>query len=347
MIDEFVAVTDYHRKHAIAILSGQYKPKSRPFRRRRAGTYTDEDKRAVWQLAEWFGQIGSKRLRAGMDQELDRLRLTGHLTVSEACFIRLKRISAATMDRLRKQQRVAGRRMSGGTKPGSLLKKQVPIRTFADWDDKRVGFIEVDLVQHDGGNPSGIFACTLHVTDVCSGWCEPIAVENKAQRHVFAALMQVRERLPFDLLGIDSDNGSEFINNHLIRYCSRERLTFTRGRVGRKNDNAFIEQKNWSVVRRFVGYDRYSTPAQIATLNALYAAYRLYVNFFLPITKLVAKERHGARVRKIYDAPRTAWQRVLDSPHVSDARKQRLALEYAQLDVVQLKAKIEALLDAL
>ena len=347
MLSEFVSVTGYHRKHAAMILSGRFKPKVGRIRRRRGRIYTDEDKRAVWKIAGWFDQIGSKRLRAAMDQELDRLRQAGHLEVSDGSFEHLKRISPATMDRMRSQQRVAGRRLQGGTKPGSLLKTQVPIRTFADWDDKRVGFVEVDLVQHDGGRPSGIFGCTLHLTDVSSGWCEPIAVENKAQKRVFEALRVVRVRLPFQLLGIDSDNGSEFINAELIAYCDLNKLTFTRGRVGRKNDNPFVEQKNYSVVRRLVGYDRYDTPAQIALLNRLYDLYRLYVNYFMPVTKLIAKERDGHRTRKIYDDPKTPYQRVRDFADLTEIQKRALSNEYAALDVVALRGQIDALLDKL
>ena len=271
------------------------------------------------------------------------MREQGHLQVSDQTYQHLQEMSAGTMDRLRALQPVAGRRVRGGTKPGSLLKHQVPVRTYADWDDKRVGFVEIDLVQHDGGNPRGVFACTLTLTDVCTGWTEIIAVPNKAQRHVFAALKQERARLPFPLLGVDSDNGAEFINDHLIRYCRQEQLTFTRGRVGRKNDNAFVEQKNWSVVRRLVGYDRYDCPQQVKQLNRLYDRYRLYVNFFLPVTKLVDKQRDGRRVIKTYDAPRTPYQRVLDSPDVPEAVKQQLRDQYANLDMVQLKQDIDAL----
>ncbi len=347
ILDEFVATTGYHRKHAITILAGRYVRTKQPIRRPRARMYGEEDKRAVWQIAEWFDEIDSRRLRVVMDVELEHLRGHGHLNVSVACYERLQRISASTIRRLRSQHRVLGRRLHGGTKPGTLLKHQVPIRTYADWDDKRIGFVEIDLVQHDGGNPSGIFACTLNVTDVCSGWTEPIAVANKAQIRVFAALKQVRGRLPFPLLGIDSDNGAEFINAELIRYCQQEELTFTRGRVGRKNDNAFVEQKNYSVVRRLVGYDRFDTAKQVKQLNALYEQYRLYINFFLPVTKLVRKERQGRHVRKIYDDPKTPYQRLLDSPNVSDEVKATLGRTYATLDPVVLHQKLLALNQAL
>lgn len=340
ILDEFVATTGCHRKHAIALLNGKRSKQGYRAKRPRAQVYGAEEARAVAQLAGWFDQISSKRLRAVMDQELSRLKQAGHLKVSAACFARLQHISASTMDRLRAHQRHSGRHLRGGTKPGSLLKHQVPIRTFADWDDKQIGFMEIDLVQHDGGNPSGIFACTLNLTDVCSGWTEMLAVRNKAQVHVFAALTQARQRLPFALLGIDSDNGAEFINAHLISYCEREHITFTRGRVGRKNDNAFVEQKNWSVVRRLVGYDRFDMLKQVHQLNRLYACYRLYVNFFLPVTKLLRKERHGSHVKRIFDAPKTPYLRLLDDPAIPNAVKSSLRRIYDKLDPVELHRDI-------
>ena len=228
-----------------------------------------------------------------------------------------------------------------------MLKHQIPIRTFAEWDDKRPGFEEIDLAQRDGGFSSGLFAFTLTVTDVATGWTEMRAVRNKARRHVFAALQRIRRDLPFDLLGIDSDNGAEFINNELWRYCEQEEITFTCGRVGRKNDNPYVEQKNWSVVRRLVGYDRYDTDRQTDQLNELYDLYRLYVNHFLPVTKLTAKLRHGSQVTKVFDAPKTPYQRVLDSPSVSFSAKSRLKAIHAQLDVVRLKQQIDRLIAAI
>lgn len=349
ILDEFVETTGYHRKHAIALLRGKrrHRPPKTPIRRPRQRIYTDEDKRALLWLAELFDQIGSKRLRVAMDVELENLRRQHHLQVSAACFQRLQVISPATMDRLRHADRRPPGRRRGGTKPGTLLKWQIQVRTFADWDDKRPGFEEIDLVQHDGGNPRGFFACTLDVTDVCLGWTEMRAVPTKAQTHVFAALKHVRAQLPFPLLGLDSDNGAEFINDELIRYCDDEHLTFTRSRVSRKNDQPYVEQKNWSVVRRLVGDARYDTPRQVNQLNALYEIYRLYVNHFLPVTKLMSKVRMGRRVKKIYDAPKTPYQRVLDSDQVSPEAKRRLRAIHARLDIVQLRRQMDELLDKL
>jgi hypothetical protein len=266
--------------------------------------------------------------------------------VSAACFKCLQRVSPATNDRLRHAERRTPGRRRGGTKPGTLLKSQIPIRTFAAWDDKRPG-LEIDLVQHDGGNPRDFFACTLNVTDVCTGWTEMRAVPTKAQKHVFAALGHIRIHLPFPLLGLDSDNGAEFINDQLVRYCTAEKITFTRGRTGRKNDNPYVEQKNWSVVRRLVGYVRYDTLRQVHQLNALYAVYRLYVNHFVPVQKLVSKVRVERKTRKVYDKYKTPYQRVLDSANVSEKSKRQLRTIHATLDVVLLKRQIDELLDDL
>ena len=347
ILDEFVATAGYHRKHAIALLRGKrhHRNPKIPIRRLRRRIYLAEDKRAVLWLAELFDQISSKRLRAAMNAELDKLRC--HLEVSRACFKRLKHISPSTMDRLRWTERRPATCHRGGTKPGTLLKSQIKIRTFADWDDKRPGFEEIDLVQHDGGNPSGFFACTLDVTDVSTGWTEMRAVPTKAQMHVFAALEHIRHDLPFPLLGIDSDNGSEFINDELVRYCEREHLTFTRSRAGRKNDNPYVEQKNWSVIRRAIGYGRYDTQRQVNQLNMLYAVYRLYVNHFLPVQKLVAKVREGSKVKKVYDAPKTPYQRVLDAPQVSAQAKCKLRVIHSKLDIVELKRQIDEMIEGL
>jgi len=349
ILDEFVETTGYHRKHAIALLRGRrcHRNPQTPLRHPRRRVYTDEDQRAVLWLAELFDQIGSKRLRVAMDVELGSLRRQHHLKVSRPCFQHLQVISPSTMDRLRRTERRIPGHHRGGTKPGTLLKSQVPVRTFADWDDKRPGFEEIDLVQHDGGNPRGFFACTLDVTDVCLGWTEMRAVPTKAQKHVFAALESVRRNLPFPLLGIDSDNGSEFINDQLIRYCGQEQITFTRGRQGHKNDNAYVEQKNWSVIRKLVGDARYDTQRQVDQLNALYAVYRLYVNHFLPVTKLVRKIRHGSKLQRIYDDPKTPYQRVVEATQIGETEKRKLQAAHGKLDVVQLRRDLDERLDAL
>ena len=349
ILDEFVKTTGYHRKHAIAVLNGRRERVQGPIRRPRRRVYGAEEADALAVLATLFDHVCSKLLRAAMDVELPRLYETGALQVSSDCYEKLLRISPSTMDRLRAgSQRSAGKRR-GFTKPGTLLKDRIPIRTWADWTEDRPGFCEMDLVDHSGGIVirGADHAWTLCFTDVNTAWTECVAVRNKAQIHVFAAIKQARQRLPFPLLGIDSDNGSEFINDQLYRYCVQEKVTFTRGRAGRKNDNAYVEQKNWSIVRRSVGYHRYDTPEQLKLLNSLYALLHLYTNFFLPVMKLQEKVRVGSKVKRIYDNPQTPYARVLASHLVAEEDKAELREAYSYLDLVYLRLRINQTLDQL
>jgi len=326
MLDEYVATTGCHRKHATAVLGGQRQRVKHPVHRPRRRRYTDEDVRAVLALAELFDHICSKRLRVAMNNELAQLRQSGFLDVRPECYERLQHISPATMDRLRARYGRRRGRARGFTKPGTLLKSQIPVRTWAEWNEDRPGFCELDLVDHSGGNLRDDHAWTLIFTDIKTTWTECVAVRNKAQTHVFAAVQRVRRRLPFPLLGIDSDNGSEFINNELYRYCQREHITFTRSRAGRQNDNAHVDQY---------------------LLNRLYSVLRLYTNFFIPTMKLVRKEHQGSKVKKTYDKPQTPYARVLASPEVSEEDKAELRATYQVLDVVQLRRQLDQLLDQL
>jgi hypothetical protein len=284
-----------------------------------------------------------------VDVELPRLYDNHALQMSPECHAKLMQISPATIDRLLKGRRPQVRKSRGFTKPGTLLKDRIPIRTWADWNEDRPGFCEMDLVDHSGGRiiPGADHAWTLCFTDIKTAWTECIAVRNKAQIHVFAAIQNARRRLPFLLLGVDSDNGSEFINDQLYRYCLKEEITFTRGRAGNKNDNAYVEQKNWSVVRRAVGYFRYDTPEHLDLLNRLYAVMHFYVNFFLPVAKLIEKSRVGSKVKKRHDEPRTPYARVLASPLVSDDHKDLLRETYELLDLVKIRQQIDDLQDLL
>jgi hypothetical protein len=345
ILDEYVKTTGYHRKYAIGVLRGKRKNAQHPVKRPRRALYGDAEAQALLVLSDLFDGICSKRLRAAMDVELPHLYKSGFLHISLECYLKLMKISPATMDRLlvgRRPQLVKSR---GFTKPGTLLKHQIPIRTWADWTEDRPGFCELDLVDHCGGIiiRGADHAWTLCFTDVKTAWTECVAVRNKAQVHVFAGIKRARQRLPFVLLGIDSDNGAEFINDQLYRYCQDEHITFTRGRVGKKNDNAYVEQKNWSVVRRAVGYYRYDTPEQLDLLNRLYAVMHFYVNFFLPVMKLEEKVRVGSRVKRIYDDPQTPYARVLDSSHVPEEHKAQLRETYEVLDLVQLRQQIDDL----
>lgn len=286
-------------------------------KRQRTGLYRTkaflEALQQFWALSD--GLCG-KRLTAFIREVLPLLERQGTLVLAEeAVRQQLLEVSAATADRLlaktKRQSQIKGR---SGTRPGTLLKHHIPIRTFADWNDLRPGFCEADLIAHDGGSAFGDYCHSLVLTDVATGWTEPQAVKNKAQIHVFAALKELRKRLPFPLLGIDSDNGSEFINGELLLYCEEEKITFTRGRPYRKNDNCFVEQKNYSIIRRTVGYYRYDTPKQQDLLNALYTRLHLYSNFFLPVMKLKEKVRSGSKVTRRLMCPRLLTAESLTIP---------------------------------
>ena len=349
ILDEYVKTTGYHRKHATAVLNGRRARVRGPIRRPRRAQYGVEEANAIATLADLFDNICSKRLRAAMDVELPRLYQAGVLRISTTCYEKLLMVSPATMDRLRARYRSDRQRRRGFTKPGTLLKQRIPIRTWADWTEDRPGFCEIDLVDHSGGQiiRGREHAWTLCFTDVRTGWTECVAVRNKAQVHVFAAIQRARQRLPFPLLGIDSDSGSEFINDQLYRYCVEEEITFTRGRAGHKNDNAYVEQKNWSVVRRAVGYGRYDSPEQLDLLNTLYARLHLYVNFFLPVMKLEEKVRTGSKVKRVYDDPLTPYARVMASDHVSGECKADLREAYGYMDLVDLRRRIDELQERL
>jgi len=345
ILEEFVKTTGYHRKHATAVLNGRRERVRGPIRRPRRAQYGVEEADTLALLAELFDDICSKRLRAALDVELPRLYQAGVLRISAACYENLLRVSPATMDRLRTRYRPRQGQRRGFTQPGTLLKQRIPVRTWADWTEDRPGFCEIDLVDHSGGliTRGQQHAWTLCFTDVKTGWTECVAVRNKAQVHVFAAIQRARQRLPFPLLGLDSDTGTEFINDQLYRYCLNEKITFTRGRAGRKNDNAYVEQKNWSVVRRAVGYWRYDSPEQLELLDRLYVRLHLYVNFFLPVVKLQEKVRFGSKVKRKYDDPQTPYARVLTNPSVSEEDKAELREAYGYLDLIELRRSIDDL----
>jgi hypothetical protein len=348
MLDELCALTGWTRRHArraLAVAATTAPPRPRKPRERIYGPEVLEPLRRVW--ATLGGPTG-KRLAPFMGEVVQAMERFGELEVSPAVRAKLLRVSAATIDRLlvneRRRLQVRGR---SGTKPGSILKAQIPIRTFSEWDDRRPGFCEVDLVGHEGGDPNGEFCQTLDLTCVNTGWTETRALPVKSQRWVREALADIRETLPFPLLGLDSDNGSEFINVELFRWCEENSITFTRSRPARKNDNCYVEQKNWPVVRQQVGYLRYDTAAELAVLRELYGELRLYVNFFQPQQKLVAKTREGARVRRSYDTAQTPYQRVLASVDVAPEAMASLTETYLGLNPVELKRRIGVCQDRL
>lgn len=292
-----------------------------------------------------FDWIASKRVQPQIAVGIAALQKTGELLfLSEQQKEKLIGISSASLDRLlvAYHQRPTQKGRSY-TKPGTLLKSQIPIRVFSEWSENKVGFFEMDLVGHEGGNAQGAFAFTLNMTDVKTGWSEQVAIPNKGQHAVFVAIKTIRARILFALLGVDSDSGSEFINDILYRYCLQEKITFTRGRPGKKNDNPFVEQKNDSIVRRWVGYKRYETEQQVKLLNDLYDLLRLYTNFFLPVMKLQGKTRIGSKIKKLYDVPKTPYQRILESGDVSEDIKEKLKEQFKILNLVLLKKQLDIL----
>ena len=342
ILDTLCSITGYSRDHAARLLRAGPAPRRQPKKRRtRPRVYDAEVLFALRKIWATLDGLCGKRLAAALPEMVVVMERCGELMVSASVRGKLLTISAATIDRLLAADR-ASLSLKGrpGTKPGTLLKHQIPVRTFADWDDAVPGFVEIDLVGHEGGVLRGEYCQTLDVTDVYSGWTETRAVRNKAQIHVFAALKEIRDALPFPLLGIDSDNGSEFINNELFRYCEDKRITFTRSRAYKKNDGCYVEQKNWSVVRRNVGYARFDTALELEVLNKLYALLREHTNFFMPSAKLLSKTRDGAKVSKRYDTPKTPYARVLESEHVTEAAKRRLTRRYDKLNPVKLKRRI-------
>ena len=347
ILDEFTQTTGYHRKHAIDLLTGSYKHHTgtvyRPHK-----VYTKEDADVLGEVWKLLGWIASKRMKPQLKLAVDELIKAGRIILSTDDRKRFIGMSPATMDRLmkkyRKRPKLKGRSY---TKPGTLLKSQIPIRTWDEWNENKVGFFEIDLCGHDGGIAKGDFAWTLNWTDVKVQWTEQAAVFNKAQVHVFAGIERIRARLPYPLLGLDSDSGSEFINAHLYRYCTAEQVTFTRGRAGRKNDNPYVEEKNDSIVRNWVGYGRFDTQAQVDTLNELYELLRLYTNFFLPVMKLKKKIRIGSKIKKVHDKAATPYRRILRARDVSKEVKDKLRVQYKTLSLVELKDQIDAVLKRL
>lgn len=341
MLEEFTAATGLHRKAAIRLLNrpGEGVRRRRKGRPKLYGLEAVAALRVLWEAAD---RLCSKRFRPFLPELLEVLTRNGELSVSQQARTELCRMSASTIDRLLRRWRLGNaRRGLSTTKPGTLLKNAIPIRTFSQWDEKKPGFLEVDLVAHCGESAEGFYLTTLSAVDVTTGWYEPVAVWGKGQERVGGAVHHVKERLPMPLLGLDSDNGGEFINRGLYDYCRRWGITFTRSRSYKKNDSCHVEQKNWSVVRRVIGYDRYSSKAAFKALDDVYSLLRLYVNFFQPVLKLVGKSRQGAKVRKMYDTAQTPYQRLLKSGVLTERKKSQLASVYATLNPVTLLKQIK------
>ena len=286
--------------------------------------------RAVWEAGD---RMCGKRLQPFLAELASALERHGELVLEAAVRRQVEEMSAATIDRLLKPHRRRGlRRPFGTTKPGSLLKAAIPIRTFTEWDEGLPGFLEMDLVAHCGDSTEGFYLNPLSTVDVATGWVQCRGVFGKGQERVGGAIHHIGQRLPFPPLGIDSDNGGEFINHKLYDYCRRKGITFTRSRPYKKNDGAHVEQKNWSVVRRLIGYERYSSKEALEQLNRVYRLVGRYVNLFQPVMQLQEKKRHGARVHKVYDTAKTPYRRLLEHGALSGEQREEMEDLYCRLN---------------
>lgn len=299
----------------------------------------------LWQAS---GRIGAHRLHPFVSELLDRLLRDGELSLVPAVDKLVRQSSRATLARLLGPAR-AHYPLRGATitRPGTMLKHEIPIRTFAEWTEARPGFLEVDLVAHCGSSTDGFYICTLCAVDIATAWVELEAVWGKGQARVGGAVHRVRTRLPLPLVGLDSDNGSEFINHALLAYCRLPRITFTRSRPWKKNDSAHVEQKNGAVVRQLVGYDRFVSRAAYGQLQRVYRLARLHVNFFQPVEKLVTKTRQGARSHRVYDRAQTPYQRLSATGGLAAEVRRELEALYQSLNPLQLRRTLERELDRL
>ena len=348
ILDELCATTGWHRSHARKALAQALRPRVVRPRAARAPRYGSDVITALAFCWAVLGAPAGKRLAPMMAELVPRLRRFGELIVTDEVAAALVAMSAATMDRRLAPDRVSMMvRGRSHTKPGSLLKSQIPIRTWAQWDDAVPGFVEIDLVGHEGGNAVGDHCYTLTVTDIATGWTENRSVKNKARRWVIAALEEIAMITPFPIIGVDSDNGSEFINHHLLDWCEKRKITFTRSRPGNSNDGAHVEQKNWAIVRTVVGYHRYDTAAELGLLNRIWTLQSLMTNYFCPQQKLISKVRDGAKVIKKYDLATTPHRRAGRHVGVGVEDKAILADTYAELNPAAIQREIQALTERL
>jgi hypothetical protein len=346
ILDEFCKSTRYNRKYAITILQAKFDNDriKNEGRKKRKSIYANPvitTAIKVWEILDF--PCGA-RLKPQLLPMIEALERHKEISVVQKVKNLLKRISAKTLDRKLKRERQIRRldRSRGMTCRGTLLKSSIPIR-ITNWDTAKLGFAETDTVAHNGGDPSGEFIYSLDVVEIYSGWSEQFAVMGKGEQGVVNAFEKIEIDLPFDLLGLDSDSGSEFINWHLVRHCKERKMLFTRSRPDRKNDNAYIEEKNNSRVRKLLGFGRFDTMEQLAAINDLYRnELRLYNNFFLPVMKIISKEKINNSVcRKKYDEAKTPCQRLMACPQLSLKRKSELKKLYLSLNPVKLKNEID------
>jgi Integrase core domain len=344
ILDELCANTGWHRSHARKALTAALAPRIVTARAPRPVTYGPEVIAALTVCWTVLGMPAGKRLAPMLAELVAVLRHFRELVISDETAALLVSISAATIDRRLADER-AKRKIRGrvGTKPGSLLKSQIPVRTWAEWDDAVPGFVEIDTVFHDGGNRGGGHAFTLTVTDIATGWTESHSLPDRTAKCVLAALNHIAAAMPFPILGVDCDNGSEFINDDLLTWCTCRKITFTRSRPGNKNDGCHVEQKNWAVVRTIVGYHRYDTAAELLLLNEIWQLQSKRTNYFHPQQKLISKVRTGAKVSRKHDKATTPFHRAVDHPSMTVDRILALKRSYSLINPAATQRQIQAL----
>jgi hypothetical protein len=348
ILDELCANTGWHRNHARKALTAALHPKVITPRRPRPVKYGDDVIAALVVCWTVLGMPAGKRLAPMLGELVAVLRHFGELAVDGDTAALLVSMSAATIDRRLADERAKWQhRGRAGTKPGSLLKSQIPVRTWAEWDDAVPGFVEIDTVFHDGGVRGGGHAFTLTLTDIATGWTENRSIPDRSAKWVLAALNDIARRMPFPILGVDSDNGSEFINDDLFDWCQGRQITFTRSRPGNKNDGCHVEQKNWTVVRTIVGYHRYDTPAELLLLNEIWQLQSKLTNYFYPQQKLISKVRTGAKVSKKHDKATTPFHRAIDHPATTVERIIALTRTYSLINPAATQRQVQALTDQL
>jgi len=345
-LDAFVATTGYHRTYARWLLN-HAEEVQQTLQRPRPRQYGPEVQHALFLAWNAANRICAKRLIPFLPILIESLERHEHLHISEECRRQLLSMSAATADRLLASQRKQSQRGLSTTRAGALLKQQIPIRTFEEWKETRPGFLEADLVAHCGIDIKGGYLYTLTLTDVATGWTECLPLLYRSQETVLAALQQARLLFPFPILGIDTDNGGEFINEAVIAYCEQAHITFTCGCPSVKNDQCFVEQKNGAIVRQVVGYDRLVGEHAYRQLTELYRALCLYVNCFQPSMKLLSKQREGKKVGYVYDLAKTPLQRLLLSGVLPAQKRQELLKVAHALDPIRLLHQLEQLQQAI
>jgi len=345
ILNEFCNNTGYHRKYAIRILQARYDNEkiSKYGRKPRAKVYSSDVILAVikiWELLDYPCGVRLQPMLLLMVASLERF---GEINISDQVKSGLSSISARTLDRRLSKEREVRHlaRNRGTTKHGSLLKSSIPIR-ITDWDTNEIGWLEMDTVAHNGGDPNGTFIYSLDLLEIATGWSEQQAVLSKGEQGIVKAINNIKLKVPFKIKGFDSDTGGEFVNWHMVRYCRKNNIGFTRSRPNMKNDNAYVEQKNNTHVRRWLGYRRYDSKKQLSIINNLYRnELRLFNNFFRPVMKIKSKEKVNNSVcKKKYDIAKTPYQRLIESKQITEDKKKELRTLYLSLNPVQLKKTI-------